>query len=300
MITCLTWYWRQQGGRTTYEPAHVAIWADMVRRHLKQPHRLAVVTNERLDLPSHVEIIAPPSEFEHVRIPTWGEGRPQCLRRLSMFRPDAAAIFGERFVCMDLDCVIGGPLDPLFAGDHEFRMFKGTAPGRFYNGSMMMLRAGARPQVYERFTPEGAAEAGRRFVGSDQAWISHVLGPNEAVWDERDGVGWWQAGTKLPLLFFPGKTKPWDVIGTDEHVAEHYRRAPGRKALILGRARSVWDEAEAALDRDRFDGVIAVHEAARYWPGEVEAVAHDDGHALKLATMLGFGEWTFCGRTAAA
>lgn len=297
MITVMAWFWKQPGGRTTYEAAHVTIWADMVRRHLKQPHRLAVVTTEKLNLPAEIETIVPPREFEDVRLPTWAEGRPQCLRRLVMFRPDAARWFGERFVCMDLDCVIGGPLDPMFDSGHDFRMFKGTAPGRPYNGSMMLLKAGARPQVYNRFTPEGAATAGRQFVGSDQAWISHILGPNEAVWDERDGVGWWQPGAQLPLLFFPGKLKPWDVIGTDPHVGKHYRRASGGKALILGRARSVWDDAEAALDRESFDGVIAVHEAARHWPGKVDAIADDDGHALKLATMLGFGEWTFCGRT---
>lgn len=300
MITVLTWLWSQPGGRTSYTAAHVNIWADMVRRHLKRPHRIACVTDTPKGIDRRVRIIAPPREFEDVRIPSWNEGRPQCLRRLVMFRSDAAKWFGERFVCMDLDCVIGGALDPLVDAAHDFRMFKGTAPGRPYNGSMMLLTAGARAQVYERFTPEGAIEAGQHFVGSDQAWISHVLGPNEKVWDERDGVGWWQPGARLPLLFFPGKTKPWDVIGTDSHVAQHYRRDPGRKALILGRARSVWDEAEAALDRERFDGVIAVREAARHWPGEIEAVADSDGHALKLAAMLGFGEWTFCGRSAAA
>lgn len=298
MLTVLTWWWRQPGGRTAYEPIHIAIWADMVRRHLKQPHRLAVVTHEPLSIPG-VAIIRPPREFEEVRLATWPDFRPQCLRRLVMFRADAARWFGERFVCMDLDCVIGGPLDPLFGGGEDFRIFKGTAPGRPYNGSMMMLRAGARARVHSEFTPEGAAAAGRRFIGSDQAWISHVLGPNEATWDERDGVGWWQARSTAPLLFFPGKVKPWDVIGTDPHVCRHYRRDPGRKALILGRGRAVWDEAEAALDRDRFDAVIAVREAARHWPGPVEAVADDDDHALKLAAMLGFGDFTFCGRAAA-
>lgn len=299
MITILSWWWKQPGGRTAYQPIHIAIWADMVRRHLKQPHQLAVVTHEDLSIPG-VRLIRPPREFEDIRIPSWPEFRPQCLRRLVMFRPDAARWFGERFVCMDLDCVIGGPLDPILDCENDFRIFKGTAPGRPYNGSMMLLTAGARPQVYEQFTPEGAISAGRSFVGSDQAWISHVLGPNEAVWDERDGVGWWQGGTMEPLLFFPGKTKPWDVVGTDPHVAHHYRRDPGRKALILGRARSVWDEAEAALDRGRFDGVIAVHEAARHWPGDIDAVANDDAHALQLAAMLGYGEFTFCGRTATA
>lgn len=295
MITILSWWWAQPGGRTAYTAAHVGIWASMVRRHLAMPHRIAVVTNEALDIPG-VEVIRPPREFEDVRIPTWQDHRPQCLRRLVMFRPDAAKIFGERFLCMDLDVVISGPLDPLLT-DHDFRIMKGTAPGRPYNGSLMMLRAGARPQVYEQFTPEGAAEAGRRFLGSDQAWISHVLGPNEAVWDEADGVDWWKPGTSAPLLFFPGSTKPWEAIRNDPHVAEHYRRDGAGRGLILGRGRTVWDDAEAAIDKHQFDGVVALHEAARHWPGPVDALADDEAHALELAAMLGLSDNVFCGRS---
>src|SRR5690606_10463870 len=105
--------WSQPVGKTTYTRDHVLIWADMVRRNLSMPHRIACVTDLVDELPG-VEIIAPPREFEAVRIPTWGSGRPQCLRRLTMFAPDAAKVFGERFVCMDLDSIVGGPLDPLF------------------------------------------------------------------------------------------------------------------------------------------------------------------------------------------
>lgn len=293
-LTVLCWYWRQPGGETAYAAAHVAVWAAMVKRHLSIPHRLAVVTDEPLDIPG-VEIIPPPREFETLRIPSWPDAKPQCLRRLAMFRADAAAVFGERFVCMDLDCVISGPLDPLFTR-HDFRIMKGTAPGRPFNGSMMMLKAGARPQVYEQFTHEGAIAAGRKFLGSDQAWISHVLGPAEAVWDVSHGVDWWKPGTTAPLLFFPGSVKPWEVIRRDPFVAEHYRRDESGRGLILGRGKAVWDEAEAALDRGQFDGVIALHEAARHWPGPVDALADDEGHAVELAAMLGFGETVFCGR----
>lgn len=303
MITVLTWLWRQEGGRTSYTATHVNIWVDMVRRHLKMPHRLACVTDIPDGIASHVEIIKPPSEFEDIRLPTWKEARPQCLRRLTMFRPDASAIFGERFVCMDMDCVISGPLDPLFDCSDDFRIFAGTAANRPYNGSMMLLRAGARPQVYADFTAAGAIEAGKRFVGSDQAWISHCLGPNEATWTDRDGVFWWQGAGAVPeaprVLFFPGSSKPWEMI-EHPYVGEHYRRDGSRRALILGRGKGVWDEAERALDAGSFDGVIALREPAEYWPGEIEAVAENEGHALRLATMLGFGDFTFCGRAIAA
>src|SRR5690606_24538322 len=112
--------------------------------------------------------------------------------RLAMFAPDAAATFGERIICMDLDCVIAQPLDALFSVDDEFRICRGTTAGRPYNGSMFTLRAGSRPQVYTEFTAERAAAAGRAFLGSDQAWISHIL-PNEKTWADAHGVHFWGA-----------------------------------------------------------------------------------------------------------
>jgi hypothetical protein len=303
VITILSWYWRQEGGRTRFEPWHVNTWAEMVRRNVLQPHRIACVTATPEGLNPGIEIIAPPGEFESVRIPTWKEHRPQCLRRLSMFRPDAAAIFGDRFVCMDLDCVIAGPLDPLFT-NHDFRIFKGTNPRRPYNGSMMMLRAGARPEVYTEFSPEAAIVAGQRFMGSDQAWIMHRLGPGEATWSAGDGVDWWWEGTGAPiprinrLLFFMGTVKPWDRLDAPQ-VAEHYRVGTREGwCLVLGRGATVWQEAEKALERGMPDAVIVMGEAEQHWPGRIDAVARHERHARELAATMGLADVVVCGQTA--
>src|SRR3546814_18283214 len=85
----------------------------MVSRNLSMPHRIACVTDMPEGIDRSVEIITPPGEFLDISNPRWSNGRPQCYRRLSMFRRDAGAIFGERFVSMDLDVVVGGPLAPL-------------------------------------------------------------------------------------------------------------------------------------------------------------------------------------------
>lgn len=218
-LSVLAWYWRQRNGRASYGPETVNIWAAMVRRNLSMPHRIACVTNCPDGIDSSIKIIAPPRDFENVRIPSWGEGKPQCLRRLSMFRPDAGRIFGDRFVSMDLDCVISGPLDPLFDTADDFRIMEGTAPKqRPYNGSMLLMTAGARPQVYTEFTPERAAIAGRHFLGSDQAWIGFALGWGEKTWSERDGAVWYSPRySRDPpdcrVMFFPGTPKPWQVDG---------------------------------------------------------------------------------------
>lgn len=300
-IRILTWWWDQPGGRTLYTKDHLLTWRDMLRRNLTIPHTIACVTDLVDDLEG-IEIIRPPQDFADVRIPTWGPEKPQCLRRIAMFAPDAERTFGKRFVCMDMDSVIAGNLDDLFTRSEDIVLYaspKGrTYNPRPYNGSMLMMTAGARPEVYTRFTPEGAKEAGELYVGSDQAWISHVLGPDEAVWNEGDGVAWWrrpQPGQRL--MFFPGSPKPWEVAeaGTDAWVARHYHRSSRGRALILGYAQTIWDDVQEAMKTGPFDAVIASPEAAAHWPRKVDHIARDDDHALRLARMHGYEDFIFCG-----
>lgn len=228
MLTVLTWLWQQPGGRTRFTADHVNTWADMVSRNLSMPHRIACVTSTPEGIDASVDIIAPPGDFVDVRSSRWGDRKPQCYRRLSMFRRDAAKIFGRRFVCMDLDVVVGGQLDPLFDRKDDLVLFKGTSKDRPYNGSLMLIKAGCRPKVFEDFTPEGAEQSGQKFCGSDQAWLAHCLGWNEATWDETDGVYFYARYARnyerlAPrLLFFPGSLKPWH-LPTDRFIRNHYR-----------------------------------------------------------------------------
>jgi hypothetical protein len=169
---------------------------------------------------------------------------------------------------------------------------------------MLMMTAGCRPQVYETFTPDGAVEAGQKYIGSDQAWISHALGWGEATWAVQDGVIWWGSqynglAPEKRIMFFPGNPKPWDVVdlGFDNWVEQNYRREPRGRVLILGYGRSVWSDVERALATGPFSAVIASPEAAEHWPSPVLAVANDDSHALRLARMHGFEDFVFCGRS---
>lgn len=161
-------------------------------------------------------------------MPGWGPDKPQCLRRLAMFGPDAADIFGERFVSMDLDCVVFDSLDPLFDADVDFKMYRGTNRKRPYNGSMLLMNAGARPQVYRRLTPLALRVACHQYIGSDQAWISYILGPGEATWGAEDGVHAYRSQwntTKPRLMFFLGNPKPWDVEPqADAMIRKHYSK----------------------------------------------------------------------------
>ncbi len=229
MLTVLTWLWKQPGCRTTYTAEHVNIWAAMIRRHLTLPHRIACVTDIPQGIDPSVDIIRPPGDFAGMTTMRWGREKPSCFRRLAMFRPDAAELFGERFVQIDLDVVIGGSLDPILDRPEDIVLFRGTSGKRPYNGSMTLMTAGARSHVYTDFTPAGAEEASRQFVGSDQAWMMKSLGPDEATWGEEHGV-WWFGSTyqarrpdpaKVSVLFYPGRIKPW-TSGHADHYTRHY------------------------------------------------------------------------------
>lgn len=295
-LRVLTWYWRQSGGRTTFEPLHVNLWAAMVRRHCTLDIELACVTNIPEGIDPSIRIIEPPAFHDDLQTSRWRGGRPSCYRRLSMFRLDAADIFGERFVSMDLDVVIGANIDAILSRDDDIILCGPSQQGNrwVYNGSMVMMTAGCRPRVYEDFTPEGAEEASRRFVGSDQAWLAHSLGRGEAIWTPKDGVVRWGQAQSGAMMFFPGHVKPWNAIA-HEWVGEHYRLDAGRSGLVLGGRRTVWDEAKAAVEKQPFDSIIALPQVAEMWPGRVDAVAEDMRHAQFLARMLGVDQPVVCG-----
>jgi hypothetical protein len=295
-LRIISWLWHQPGGRTAYTAGHANIWAAQVRRHLTIPHTIALVTDMPEGLDPSIEVIAPPNDFVGIETPTWNGHLPNCFRRLALFRRDAAEVFGgERIVSMDLDCVIADSLDPLFDRSEDLVLYAGTNFSRPYNGSMAMLTAGCRPQVYERFNAAEAAEAGARFLGSDQSWISHVLGWGEATWTAKDGVAWWgsQYNEDLRLMFFPGNPKPWNLVGASGWVTEHYRGAEGGRCIVLSVGPSLWADVAAA---GPYDAVIALPEAAEHWPGPVREVVADEREAAIAVRMHGFDEAVWCGR----
>lgn len=296
MITVLSWLWNQPGVRSAYTADHVNIWAAMVRRYTTVDIEVACVTDTPDGIDKDIRIITPPREFEAVRIPTWQEHRPQCLRRIAMFREDAADIFGERFACMDLDCVISGSLDGLLGAKEDFRICKGTAKGRPYNGSFILMTAGSRSQVYNDFTPERAKEAGQKFLGSDQAWIAHCL-PNEKTFGLDDGI-MMSHGLRPAagvVMFYPGAEKPWHIVreNADPWVLRHYRGEKKGRAIYLGYGSDVWTDAERAMQFP-YGAVLASPEAAKHWPGQIKEIVRDDAQAVRVANMLGY-DLTLCG-----
>jgi hypothetical protein len=234
MLTIVTWRWLVPGYRSTYGPQTVNTLKRMVDRSYRDPHRFVCVTDDPKGLDPDVEVVPIWNDFDGLPHPS-GPRYPSCYRRLRAFHPEIGAVFGDRFVSMDLDCVITGDMRSVWNRPEPFVGWNGTHARNKFNGSMFLMSAGARPHVWTEFDPRNSprrAEAAG-YYGTDQAWISLCLDKSEASWSTKDGVYSYRlhvepAGDVLPdnakVIFWNGKKDPWDSEMRElEWVQTHYR-----------------------------------------------------------------------------
>lgn len=244
MLDVVCWKWKPKPGyRSKFDAASVNTLRAMVARHLRLPHRFSCITDDAEGIDGDVRVIPLWDDFANVPNPS-SPSNPSCYRRLRMFSPEARDIIGERIVSVDLDVVITSDLTPLFDRPEDFVIWGGQTvqPGgrgrvySWYNGSLMMLRAGTRTKVWTTFDPERsprtANAAGCR--GSDQGWISYCLGNKEAVWGTGEGVYSFRnhvvprkgiLPSNARIVAFHGRHDPWqrEVQQSFPWVAQHYR-----------------------------------------------------------------------------
>lgn len=190
MLTVVCWLWATPGYRSSFGWEHVSLLRRQVQRHYPHPHRFICVSNlSGRPVWTDIEQVGDTEDFADLASPH-GPSNPSCYRRLRLFHPDIGAVLGPRIVSLDLDVVITGDLTPLWRRPEDLVLYKDPGKRGGYCGSMLLLTAGCRPEVWTRFdamtSPQQALVAGN--FGSDQGWISHVLGPQEAVWTPADGV----------------------------------------------------------------------------------------------------------------
>lgn len=235
MLSIVTFKWTQHHYHTRFCSHYVNVLKNMVHRHYLHPFRFFCVTDDAAGLDKDIEVVPLWEDHANLRNPSNQLG-PSCYRRLKVFSKEAKDIFGERILTLDLDTVIVADMSPLWQRTEEFIAWGDTHPQTHYNGSMMLMTAGAREFIWTEFMPRQSpqmAHAARHF-GSDQGWISYRLGPREARWGKSDGIYSWRvhlqpAGGKLPddarIVMFHGKQKPWDagVINHYGWINEHWR-----------------------------------------------------------------------------
>lgn len=190
MLIISTWLW----GDTKYSIDDVEKLAAGVRRHLTKEFFEFICISDKQTWIKNVDQCMPIPDIALTRV-------KGCFARLRMFDPAwQKKIFGfgwtlsDRLVCIDLDTVITGPLDPLFDRVEPFMILKGANsvnPNPFC-GALMMLRPGYRPDVWEDFSLEAAAKVKHFEFPDDQAWI----------WDRMPQADGWQCGAASGVYAF--------------------------------------------------------------------------------------------------
>jgi hypothetical protein len=187
-----------------YGPEYVDRLRAGVARHLKGEYRW--------------HVFSPDPRDEHL---TEIKG---CFCRLRAFDPEWQAqngiAPGDRIVSMDLDAIVTGPLDPLFDRPEPFVILQNVNASNPcpMNGSVWMLRAGYRPDVWSDFSLEAADKIAKFEFADDQGWFWHKM-PDAAGWNAGSESGiygfqkkGWPKGTELPrdaiMVVFPGWRDP--------------------------------------------------------------------------------------------
>jgi hypothetical protein len=210
MLHITTWLW---GG--AYAEHYVIRLAAAVHRNLNEAHRFICFTDSPRGINGINQFQIPNPELT---------ARPGCFARLRLFDPALQERVGikpgDRVVNLDLDLVVTGNLDPLFDRKDDFTILQGinTTNPCPYNGSIWMMKAGARPDVWADFSLENYTRLGVPFhsIPDDQGWFQYKM-PDAGSWGPADGVyGFkklgWPSGDALPenarVVAFPGWRDP--------------------------------------------------------------------------------------------
>jgi hypothetical protein len=210
-LTIATWIWG-----TKYSGYYIERLKHGIRRNLKQWHRFVV--------------------FE----PFPGDEKlfPGCFVRLRMF----SKIFQNYYciepeshlICLDLDLIVTGELDPLFDRDESLVIFQGANAANPcpFNGSVIMVQAGKHHELWDEFSLEKATTIPFYEFPDDQGWIHHMM-PNAAGWECGPASGiyafrkpHWPKNDQLPtdarMVAFPGARDPSQFAHLP-WIKEHWR-----------------------------------------------------------------------------
>jgi hypothetical protein len=226
------------GYRSTFTAEHVNTSFSGFSRNFKENFQPVCITDDAEGL--HRDIRPVKIWDDHAQLPNpHGDGQPRCYRRLKMFDPETAKLIGDRILQQDLDIVYTGDVTPTFSRKEPIVLLPTINPNIPFNGSMTLMDAGARPEVWNTFDPKTSPLRNRKAGchGSDQGQISFCLrNNNEATWKigaNGEGIYFWGAHlTKvngmLPmdarLVSFHGRVDPWGPEARkQEWVREHYR-----------------------------------------------------------------------------
>jgi len=233
-ISIVTFKWRKPStgyklkSPVEYSAEHVNILYKSVKRNTTIPFKFICVTDDPSGLNDEIQVIDLWDKYKNLG---------GCYNRLYIFSEEIKNLLGERFICIDLDCVIVDNIDTILTRKEDFIINKFISKGghnQIYNGDLIIMTAGTRKSVWEDFHPIKSLETldrlrnEKNLVGSDQAWIQANLGENESMFTENDGIYDYSflPDKKLPenakMIFFPGKVDPSQEKDKVDWIIKHW------------------------------------------------------------------------------
>lgn len=173
LVVC-TFLWGKK-----YTPIYVERLYAGLRQHLEQPFRFMCMTER-----DRIAHLSSGIERHAIKDPELTNIRG-CFARLRMFDQgwQHNRQIDDRLVCLDLDVVITGPLDPLFDRPEPLVVLQGANASNPcpFNCSVMMLRKGAHPELWTDFSLDKLDDIPRYEFPDDQGWLWHKV-PQAAGW----------------------------------------------------------------------------------------------------------------------
>ena len=238
MLKVVCFKWGYKGGFRlpslnvigAYSAWHVNNLYKAITKYLTIPHEFICITDD-------------PEGVECKTIPLWDKCMEYggCYNRLYVFSKDMKELIGDRFVCIDLDVSVISNLDSLFSRTEPLILnkFYGNNPNQFYNGGLFMMDAGAYDRVWTEFEKDipgnirilQGLNKVKKVLGTDQAWISHILGRGIPMFLDTEGVLAYRRltdkgrGKVLPpnakMVFFAGTNDPTIAMDRNDWIIDH-------------------------------------------------------------------------------
>ena len=218
-LSVVTFKWRKNvtgyrlKNQVSYGAEHVNILFESIKRNTNVRFTPICVTDDATGIDKSITTIPLWNTYTHLG---------GCYNRLFLFSKEARKLFGEKLICIDLDTVITGNIDHILSREEDFVINEFRPVGQKYqkyNGGLLSLVTGSRTEVWEKFNEKTSIKIlddlrnNQGYLGSDQAWIQYVLGNNESLFTNQNGVyDFNQFYHDLPkdagIVLFPGRTDP--------------------------------------------------------------------------------------------
>ncbi len=242
VLTVCLWHWGRRYGRV-----HLERMQAMLARSLSLPYQIACLTDRPGDVPAGIAVF----DIKHTIRP----GDFNCIRRMWLYGGKSKkglwpGDLGARLLQLDLDIVLTDSIDPLVDRPDPFVIWKSESTrkanrphGWAYNATIMLLDAGARRDVWDRYRANPKQiERDANLDGwdvktcSDQAIATYLLKDNPpAVWTQEDGIYSYRA-----LSGPDGMKDPGTLPANCRLVSFHGRRGNRHPGDPVLQSRSPW------------------------------------------------------------